>query len=262
VRWRVPRIILRPLFLAAMATTDPLIGINELEGADLPDYRPLCVPALVGCALGAFSFLALLHPVMWFWPLIALAVNAYALLVLGQSDRMIGRRAALWGLFLSLLFGVAAPLRTGVYQWIQQREAREIGREWFEALLEGNVHKAHQLTTMPGERKPIDAQLPALYEQSADLRTGLDNYLKLPVVATIRALGPRATVRHFQTESTLTDGRSDLVEDAYAVTYEEGGRKKTFFVKLSLWRNLNKDAGPRLWRVQSPEGGYRPKGWG
>ncbi len=60
----------------------------------------------------------------------------------------------------------------------------------------------------------------------------------------------------------MTDGHNDRVEDAYAVTYDETGRTKTFFVKLSLWRNLNKEAGPRLWRVQNPEGGYRPKGWG
>ncbi len=115
-----------------MATTDPTLGFNELEGAELPEYRPLCVPALVGCVWGAFSFLALLHPVMWFWPLLGAGINIFALVVLAQSDRMIGRRAAIWGLFLSLLFGVAAPLRTGVYQWLEQREARQAGREWFQ----------------------------------------------------------------------------------------------------------------------------------
>jgi hypothetical protein len=244
-----------------MSTTDSSSGINELEGAELPDYRPLCVPAMVGCALGALSFLALLHPVMWFWPLIAAGVNIYALIVLAQSDRMIGQRAALWGLFLSLLFGIGAPMRTVVYQWFQQREAREFGDEWLQTLSEGNVYKAHQMTMMPGERKPIDEKLPALYEQSADLQTSLDTYLKTPVIATLRALGPRATIRHYQTESVATDARSDLVENAYAVTYDEAGRKKTFFIKLTLWRNLNKESGPRLWRLQGPDGGYRPKGW-
>jgi hypothetical protein len=63
------------------------------------------------------------------------------------------------------------------------------------------------------------------------------------------------------TESSQTDGRTDVVEDVYAVTYEDGGRKKTFFVKLGLWRNLLDQAAPRLWRVQNPEGGYKPKNW-
>jgi hypothetical protein len=244
-----------------MSQTDPALGINELEGAELPDYHPLCVPAIVGCGLGLLSFLALLHPVLWFVPLIAAGVNVYALAQLGGSDRMIGRRAALWGLFLALLFGLAAPLRTFTYQWLERRDAHQTAREWFQALLEGNVHKAHQLTVMPSERKPLDDQLPKFYEESADLQTGLDNYLKVPAVATLRALGSRATVRHYETESVDTDGRSDKVVDVYAVTYDDNGQKKTFFVKLDLWRHLKADTGPRLWRVQSPEGAYRPKGW-
>jgi hypothetical protein len=244
-----------------MPQSDSLLGINDIDATELPDYRPLCVTAAIGLILGAFSFLALLHPVMWFWPLIAACVNVYALGRLAQSDRLVGRKAAVWGLFFALLFGALAPVRTGAYYWMASREAAQFGREWFEALLSGNVQKAHQMSTMPAERKPLDETLAGLYERSSDLRTQLDGYLKMPVISTLRALGPRATVRHYQTESTQTDGRSDLVEDIYAVTYDEQGARKTFFVKLSLWRNLQKEAGPRLWRVQSPEGGYKPKGW-
>lgn len=244
-----------------MSQSDSLLGINDIEATELPEYRPLCVTAAIGLVLGLFSFLALLHPVMWFWPLVTVAVNGYALYSLSRSDRLVGRKAAVWGLFLALLFGVAAPLRIGAYHWMATQEAGRFGREWFQALLEGNVYKSHQMTSMPGDRKPLDDQLPALYEQSNDLRTQLDGYLKTPVISTLRAVGPRATVRHYQTEAAQTDGRSDLVEDVYAVTYDEQGSQKTFFVKLSLWRNLQKDAGPRIWRVQSPEGGYKPKGW-
>jgi hypothetical protein len=245
-----------------MPQSDSLLGINDIDATELPDYRPLYVPAAIGLVLGGLSFLALLHPVMWFWPLIGVGVNAYALVRLSQSDRLVGRKAAAWGLFLSLLFGVVAPVRVGGYHWMARQEAGRYGREWFEALLSGNVHKAHHMASMPAERKPLDDQLSALYEQSSDLRTQLDGYLKIPVIETLRSLGPRATVRHYQTESTQTDGRSDLVEDVYAVTYDdEQQRRKTFFVKLSLWRNLQKEAGPRVWRVQNPDGAYKPKGW-
>jgi hypothetical protein len=244
-----------------MSHLDSAVGVNEIDGAELPDYRPLCIPAIVGCVVGVLSFLALLHPVLWFVPLIGIGVNAYAFMQLASSDRMIGRRAAQWGIFLSLLFGAAAPLRTLTYQWLERRDAQQTAREWFEAVREGNLYKAHQLGLMPGERRPLDDQLPKVYEQSADLQAGLDSYSKTPVVATLRALGPQAMVRHYQTESVQSDGRQDLVEDVYAVTYDERGQKKTFFIKMSLWRSLRADMGPRLWRVQNPEGGYKPKGW-
>jgi hypothetical protein len=245
-----------------MPESDSLLGINDIEGVELPDYRPFCVTAGVGLVLGILSFLAFLHPVMWFWPLVALLVNAYALFLLSRSDRLAGRNAAVWGLFLAILFGVAAPSRLGVYYWMALRDARDFGRQWLEAVLEGNVYKAHQMSSMPNDRKPLDDTLIPLYEQSSDLRTHLDTYLKTPVIATLRSLGSRALVRHYQTERVNSDGRNDLVEDVYAVTFDdEQGRKKSFFVKLFLWRNLNKTAGPRYWRVQNPEGGYTPNGW-
>jgi hypothetical protein len=211
--------------------------------------------------LGIYSFLAVFHPVLWVWPLVAVAVCCYALSCLNQSDRMIGRGAAQWGLFLALMMGVAAPLRVGAYYLREQREARDFGQQWFEAVLNGNMHKAHQMSTMPGERKSMNDELPALYEKSPDLKTALDTYQQTPVIATLRALGSKAQVRHYQTESCLTDGKSDLVEDVYVVSYDDGGKKKSFFVKVNLWRNLNKEAGPRVWRVQNPEGGYKPKSW-
>lgn len=244
-----------------MAPTDSIVGINDIDATELPDYRPLCLPAAVGLVLGAFSFLALLHPVMWFWPALAIGVNVYALRLLATSDRLVGRNAAVYGLCLSLAFGVAAPLRIYTYQWLAVHDAGRFGRQWIQALLDGNVYLAHQMAVMPNDRKALDEDLPAVYEQSDTLRTELDGYLKTPVVATLRSLGSRAVVRHYETERADTDGRNDLVEDVYAVTYEEDGRRKSFFVKISLWRNLKSEAGPRAWRVQSPEGAYRPKDW-
>lgn len=242
-------------------STEPLIGINDIEGTELEDYRPLCLAAVVGLGLGIFSFLAFFHPVLWAWPLVSAAVCIVALVQLARSDRLIGRKAAVWGLFLAVAFGVAAPLRMGAYYLIEQREARAFGEAWFQAVLNGDMYKAHQMSTMPLERKPIDDQLPGLYEKSPDLRSAVDTYQKAPLLATLRALGTKAVVRHYLTESCQTDGRIDLVEDIYVVTYDDAGQKKSFFIKASLVRNLIKDAGPRIWRVQSPEGGYKPKSW-
>ncbi len=245
--------------LRAMSQTD-FVGINDIDATELPDYRPLCVSAAVGLVLGLLSFLALLHPVMWFVPVVAVAVNAFALMSVSRSERMVGRNAALCGLFAALLFGIGAPLRTVTYHWLARREANRFGREWLQAILEGNVHKAHQMASMPADRKPIDEQLPGLYAHTTAMQTELENYLKSPAVAKLRTLGTSASVRHERTESSESDGRNDLVKDLYTVTYEENGQQRTTVLQLSLWRNLKSDVGPRLWRVQTPEWNYRPKG--
>jgi hypothetical protein len=223
-----------------------VIGINDLESPDLPDYRPVCVPAAIGLGLGIFSFVAFLHPVLWIWPLCGVITCAYALYCIANSERLLGRTAALCGLFLSLLFGIAAPARTFIYNWRQESEARKFAEEWFAALLAGNVH----------------ANLPEVYAQSADLRQSLKAYSEVPEIAALLHLGSRATARHFQTESVTSDTRQNLVEEVFAVTYDEGGKKKSFFIRVPLWRNLTTtNTAPRAWRIQSPEGGYRPQGW-
>lgn len=244
-----------------MAPTDSFVGINDIDATELPDYRPLCVPAAVGLVLGALSFLALLHPVMLFLPVLAIGVNVYALVLLARSDRMAGRTAAVCGLCLALIFGVAEPLRVYTYHWLAFRDASQFGRQWIQAIQDGQIYLAHQMSTMPSDRKLPGEDLPELYAKTDSLRTELEDYLKAPAIATLRSLGSRATVRHYQTEGVATDGRHDRVEEVYAVTYEEDGRPKTFFIKLDLWRNLKSETGPRLWRVQGPDGAYRPKGW-
>lgn len=248
-------------YFEAMAPTDSIVGINDIDATELPDYRPLCVPAAVGLAMGALSFLALLHPVMCFVPVLAIGVNVYALVLLARSDRMVGRAAAVCGLCLALIFGVTEPVRVISYHWLAYRDGSQFGRQWIQAIQDGNLYLAHQMSVMPNDRKAPGDDLPALYSKSDSLRTELENYLKTPAITTLRSLGTRATVRHYQTERVETDGRHDLVEDVYAVTYDEDGRPKTFFIKLNMWRNLKSDAGPRLWRVQGPDGAYRPKGW-
>jgi hypothetical protein len=244
-----------------MSTAEPVFHSDQNELEELPNYRPLSVAAVVGLVLGLLSLVALLHPVLWLLPPLAVVVNLYALSGIDQSGTRTGRGLAVAGLAVALLAGAAAPARVYSYEYLQRRDARQIAEQWFDSLRNGQPQVAHQLTLSPDVRAHGDQEIWSLYQQSESQRKNLRDYVASPVVRTLLELGPKAQVRYYDNEMAQTDGRIDLVKDVYAVTYEDQGKPKSFFIQMELMRALKPETGPVEWRVSSHDGGYRPLTW-
>ena len=69
------------------------------------------------------------------------------------------------------------------------------------------------------------------------------------------------TVRWYSTEGQRTYGDREHVAFAYAVTFEQEGRTRTFFVVVGLERADNEKTGKPDWSLVDFHGGYRPKSW-
>jgi hypothetical protein len=81
----------------------------------------------------------------------------------------------------------------------------------------------------------------------------LESFVRAPVVRTLLALGPQASIRFYDTVDQQGDeGNRDIVRQRYAVTYEEEGEKKTFFVDVQMMRQelADRTAG---WSIFPPE---------
>lgn len=237
--------------------SDPIGRIVAAQG-EVPDYRPVCVPAFLGLITGLAAPLALLHPVLWSVPLLAAAVCSFALYRLAVSEPMAGRAAAIVGLALAVLFGVWAPVRMLAFEMLLRRDAERFAQVWFTFLSQQEPHKAYQLTLEPAERSPLDETLWNSYRTRTLQRQGLENFVQLPLVRTLMALGDKAVVRRFAVESSRSAKDYSHVTDVYAVSFDDQGRRKTFFVRLQLVRNTSAGAGPLEWRINSSEGGIRP----
>ena len=77
---------------------------------------------------------------------------------------------------------------------------------------------------------------------------------------TLLAFRTKAQVRFYETEAQVRDNDNDHVDQAYAVTYEEGDKRKSFFVLVRMTRQKLHSGGAD-WRIVQTEGGYRPQGW-
>jgi sulfite reductase alpha subunit-like flavoprotein len=151
-------------------------------------------------------------------------------------------------LTLSMLIAAAAPSDWLVYRWKVRAEARKFADSWFQFLIHDEPQKAHQLTVWPASRQSLNDSLWAYYRNSEKYRRELENYVKVPLVRTLLAMGPKARPRFYSIASQSHDGDNDQVELQYAVTYEEEGQRKSFIVVMELIR-MKLPSGSIGWRI-------------
>ena len=224
--------------------------MSDSHDAEVAEYHPLCATAVVGLVFGLLSVAALVDPFAWLFPVIGIVLSGMALARIAWiHPELLGRKAAVAGLVLSLIFGSA-----GVSQWVVtrallRRQARQFTTAWFAALAHGQPHIAHQLTEPPRQRRPLDDTLWKSYRTGPRWQEQLREYVAMPLVRTLLALGEKAQVRYCGTESLAHLQGGTVVNQVYAVTFDEAGKKKTFLVAVDVRRSPIGDTGRLDWHL-------------
>ncbi len=141
------------------------------------DYRPVSPLAVAALAAGACSALALVSPICWVLPIIAIGLSCAALRdVQREGARKAGGAAALIGLALAAGFGAQALGDAAVGRWLVERRAASAAGLWLEAV------RAGRLADAAGMSGPAAGSGAALAEAFA----------AQPVVRAIRGCGGEA----------------------------------------------------------------------
>jgi hypothetical protein len=111
------------------------------------------------------------------------------------------------------------------------------------------------LTVDPNQRQPLDARLWQFYRDGDTVRRELETFVTLPTIRTLLALGEKAQVRYYKTTFGPRRGDRENLQQLFAVTYNDAGKKKTFFVDVRLEHSTPGNAGRAAWRVTGFEGG-------
>ena len=157
------------------------------------------------------------------------------------------------------MFAVAAPTEWLVYRWRIRDEARQFSELWFQYLRQEEPQKAHQLTLPTTLRQPFD-QLWDFYRNNPLCPAGARGLREKPSGANFARAGAAGAARFYDTVGQKRQLDEDYVEQLYAVTYEDRGERKSFFVLMRMTRP--KKAEVRTgWRIASAEGGVLPSGW-
>jgi hypothetical protein len=107
------------------------------------DYRPMSVAAVTAAALGAASAIAVVSPVFWVLPLIAIAMAVVGLRDVARPELpKAGRLAAIAGLALAVGFGTQAVVSTATGRLLAASRAEAAARVWLAAIQDGRVGDA------------------------------------------------------------------------------------------------------------------------
>lgn len=222
--------------------------------AELSDYRSVSRLAVFALFLGVASVSAWLGPYFWWSPVVAACVAIVSLIRVNRRGMaLIGRNAAVCGLCLALINGFGAPTRYYAYRYLVQREGERFEKQWFGYLRKGEIEKAHQLSLGLAQRRSLKDDLWEFYREHKDFAEDLREYANSPVVRTLLALGNRAEVRLYDRHGVAVYPRTDAMIDEFAVTFDDQGTKKTFFLLVFLERHYNAFVGRGQWKIAKVE---------
>lgn len=221
---------------------------------DLGDYRAVSAMAVIGVVLGILSATAFIHPLLWLLACIAVIVNAVALRQLAESNsRLLGRKAALAGMAVSLIFTIAAPTQFLIHRHMLSREAVGVAREWFGYFRDNRPEMAFSMSHYPMSKEARERlPMPARGESGSAMRP-IRDFLREPQVDLMLKLGKRAHIRFFETEEVWSGGNMEGVREIYVVTVGENAQPTSFFIRLGVTRSRDLATGEWQWQVTKNE---------
>lgn len=236
----------------------PVSSSPQTEPRDLEqpadDYRAVSALSITALLLGLCSVLALIHPVLWLVPLAAVLIAWLALRRIAvASPPLLGRKAALIGMTLALIFGLSAPIQDWLHRRVLRGEAIELADEWFTALRQNKPDYAVRLSRHPTSKASRERPPTADSADRDGLLTEVKRVVREQPVELLLKLGNKAHVRHYQHEAVWWDERNEGARDIYVVTVGKGSEAVSFFVRIGCLRSQDLASGEWQWQITKHE---------
>ena len=207
----------------------------ESEDDEVIQYRSVSALAVVALLLGLASPLCVIAPLLMVIPIVGAVVSFLALRQISESGgALVGRGAAIAGLVLCVVSGVAAVSRTKVTEYLRTQQAEVVAQQWFELLQSGEKEPAFRLTVRGASPPP-----PASPDTPPDApaEDPLAEFLHDPVVEAIQSAGQSATVQLVENIDYAAEPRGQyFVRQRFLVTPPKAASGEPFDVTLTLQR--------------------------
>jgi hypothetical protein len=245
----------------------PEVRFTDPEAPELSDYRPVDRWVVLAIIASLLSFFAFLIPTLWIIPLVATLLSVAAIRsVLDESRPTMGRKGAMFALFLSLFILGCAPMRHATLIWHTSRQARIHADSWLELIREGRLPEAHQLTLSlytrvgegvnleehyrsPGNLPPADPEMgmmPAMHPSQE-----LELYFGKAGIKEIVEAAPEVEFEFVRVAKVdLTSiANSRVAELRYVARYTKDGKLQRADLRILMERTMLPHSGLTHWRV-------------
>jgi hypothetical protein len=229
--------------------------VAEEGGISYGSISPLAVSSLL---LALISPLALYGPQVWIVPVLGILAAIRAQRSIRDSEgTLTGMWMARLALPLGLLFLSAGVTRSVADHLYLLHSAEQVTTVYFRDLRHNDPHRAMQWESPVSGRRPLDGLLWEYYRDDKGKARQLRSFTEQPLIKTLLLLGQRADIRLYKTLELATTDSQNSLSQIFAVTFDEDGKKKTFFVQVDLVRETD-FGGPRHWRIKGMAGPIRP----
>lgn len=216
---------------------------------ELTQYRAISFWAVATLLAGLASPVALVGPLLWWVPLVAIPLAVLALRQLQQTDpRYVGKTAAVCGMCLAALF-----LAWSVSQRLSREnylagEAHKFADEYLELLLDGKFREAHQIQSPAGRRQEPGANLVSFYEATAEPGRDLETYRQQEPVASIIGQRGKLELEFVEVTRHVVEGLTDYFTLRYEITQGQvPGSSGAIWI--SLKRERHQDSLASDWQI-------------
>ena len=216
---------------------------------DEAPYRTISVLSIVGLILGIAAPVAFLAPLLYAIPIVGIAITLLAIRRISLSeDSLIGRKAAVIGLVLSVASISAVFARTALFQELLSRQARVVALDWIGDLQSGDAETAFMLTSASRRSAPSGADGPP---DTVSKLSPLDTFRADPVVHFLldHAKGAPVTFVKDTAFDPATAGNERIQQLFRVGVPAEIGDAATTTLQVMLQRNGGADGASAPWLV-------------
>lgn len=225
------------------------IKFSSREEESLVEYSTISILAIIGLLLGVASALAMVGPVLWIVPPLAVVVSTIAWRRIADSPGLTGRNVAMMGIALAIFFGTAAPARMVSRKTILYRHARPIATAWFQLLAKKDLQAAHQWTLSQSQRQNPDLPLAQFYDGDHHADEARDNFFKRPHISKVAEMAPTSRLEFVKNHDQFGDDRGEYIVQLFRLRDERDGQERTLETLLVLQRSVRKTTGEISWQV-------------
>lgn len=218
---------------------------------ELTQYRAISLWAVATLIAGLSAPLALVGPLLWWLPLLAIPLAWLAFRQLRQPDpRYVGQTATVVGLCLAALFFAWAITQRLSREVRIAHEAQQLADDWLGLILAGKIPEAHQIQSPAARRQANEANLAAFYEAQVEAGRDLAAFEKSEAVAALKGQQGKIEVKFAEVVRHTVEGLTDYFTLRYEVTAGTVPGSNG-----SLWITAKRDSHPDTagadWQINS-----------
>ena len=228
---------------------------DDTTTAEVIEYRSPQPLAVLTLALGLLSFLAVLRPVLWIVPLVAVVLGPISLWRLASDRTKVGRQAAIWGMALALFCGAWGVSRHLSRHWWLTSQARVDADAWLDLVQQNRLKEAHQLHGRQIQRVPEGTSIDEYYRTDKFAAHDLRAFFDQEPLRSFVALKEPVEVQFQRTAAVETDVYFDSVTLRYEVIMRREGRTYARPIHIIMRREAVEGTSDSQWFVSSVEQG-------